>query len=160
MTSIAIFNTKLWALKVRGNIWATKEIEVMSKRILFNFRSLKMLQWIWKFTYWLNWVFEYDLWRKKVKLGNIWAGRIPQSLKKYSWKSNDFVIFFSRLRFLIEICQCWKVVQCYLEEKINFGVIFELKNTTCIKAKFDFSTMKLVKVHLNEIQNKNTCNLV
>ena len=94
------------------------------------------------------------------KLGNIWAGRIPQSIKNYSWKSNDFVIFFSRLRFLIEMCQCWKVVQCYLEEKINFGVIFELKNTTCIKAKFDFSTMKLWRVHLNEIQNKNTCNLV
>ena len=44
--------------------------------------------------------------------------------------------------------------------KIDFGVIFELKNTTCIKAKFDFSTMKLWKVHLNEIQNKNICNLV
>ena len=97
---------------------------------------------------------------KKVKLGNIWAGRILQSLKNYSWKSNDFVIFISRLRFLIEICQSWKVVQCYLEEKINFGVIFELKNTTCIKAKIDFSKMRLWKVHLNEIQNKNTCNLL
>ena len=107
---------------------------------------------------------ELGIWiwfvEKKVKLGNIWAGRIPQSLKNYSWKSNDFVIFFSRLMFLIEICQCWKVIQHYLEEKINFGVIFELKNTTCIKAKFDFSTMKLFKVNLNEIQNKNTCNLV
>ena len=30
---------------------------------------------------------------KKVKLGKIWAGRIPQSLKNYLWKSNDFVIF-------------------------------------------------------------------
>ena len=37
-------------------------------------------------------------------------------------------------------------VQYYLEGKINFGVIFELKNTTCIKAKFDFSTMRLWKV--------------
>ena len=34
---------------------------------------------------------------KKVKLGNIWAGRIPQSLKNYSWKSNDFVMFFFKI---------------------------------------------------------------
>ena len=45
---------------------------------------------------------ELGIWiwfvEKKVKLGNIWAGRIPQSIKNYSWKSNGFVIFFFKIK--------------------------------------------------------------
>ena len=37
LNSIALFNAKLWACKVRGNIWASKEVEVMSKKDYFEF---------------------------------------------------------------------------------------------------------------------------
>ena len=91
---MAIFNTKLWELKVRGNIWATKNggneqngfFWILGLLKCFNGFENSHTDWIG----YLNMICG----EKKVKLGNIWAGRIPQSIKNYSWKSNDFVIFF------------------------------------------------------------------